>query len=320
MSNREFEITYETIKKIYDEFKKERVSPYLVGGICAAIQARKPLYRQNDDIDLMVDIKDLDKVIACLEKIGYSVADRRGIYTQNRVDLDGKFIPANHEIDCSSRDRQKLGVGIFVYERKDGKVYTHSYARHDDKGGNVICSETAMPEELFDLMYSPQEIEFDGTSVRTQSREYTFMTKARGTREKDKLDASVLEPLIGPDERAKIDRIRKLEHRVEKSKIEIDDKGMVVQETKEPRIDEKIAIIINRMLNNFCGQSHQEQKAHVLANDRIKSILSHDSDLRQIMERWEHTDSEDSVAEQAKKIAYEHYFVDKEKETDAQVK
>ena len=73
-----------------------------------------------------------------------------------------------------------------------------------------------MPEELFDLMYSSQDIEYKGTTVKCQSKEFTYLSKSSGNREKDKLDASVIEQYIGENEKKKIDRIKKLQKRIEK--------------------------------------------------------------------------------------------------------
>ena len=120
--------TYTTIKKVYSEINKNGINAYMIGGISSAIQAGIDLYRQNDDIDLMVSKEDLLQLIEGLQNIGYSVEDKRGILTGNYVDSAGVFHPADHELNADINSSDMLGVGIFVFERKEGTVIINSYA------------------------------------------------------------------------------------------------------------------------------------------------------------------------------------------------
>lgn len=210
-----YESTYQTIKEVYSKFNKLGIkNAYLIGGISAAIQSNRPLYRQNEDVDLMVNSNELEKVIQALSELGYTVDDKRGPLTGNLVTSTGEFIPEDHELNATlpKSDTSKLGIGLFVYSRENGVVVTHSYA-FDQRRGTTIGNKTEMPEELFDLMYDNTEITYNGVPLRCQSKAYTYYSKSKNSRPKDKQDAKTIEPFIGENERKAIARIRRLEKR-----------------------------------------------------------------------------------------------------------
>lgn len=302
--------TYRTIETIFSEFnKKGKTTPYMVGGISAAIQANINLYRQNEDIDLMVDKQQLDRVIECLKNVGYTVTDRRGVLTENRVNKDGVFIPLSHELDCDTTDTSKLGIGIFVYERNNGQVITNSYAFHE-ADGCVIGTQTVMPEELFDLMYSPEEIEYKGMTVRCQTKEYTYLSKSQGDREKDKIDARVIEGYIGEEEQKRIQRIQVLQKRVEKYRIEYDRDGNIQRSAKYPNIEEKVESFIQSLTSGKEYMSSDELKQVVLSDERVQRFIEQDRDMKEIMAIWENTKSNENLAGLARRITHEYIYTD----------
>lgn len=189
----EYHKTYDTLSKIFS--KTDGIDLYLIGGISAAIQTNRDLYRQNDDIDIMCREEQLPFLIEFLQKAGYRVDDRRGIKTRNTVDIDGQFHAMDHELNADTKSKKLLGVGIFTYSIKGNEVITHSYSYHE-KEGRVIGVEKVMPKELFDMIYNNTPVDYKGIKLKTQSKEYTYMSKSRGIREKDKLDASIIEPTL----------------------------------------------------------------------------------------------------------------------------
>ena len=112
----EYSKTYNTLSKIFS--KLDGANAYLMGGISAAIQTNQDLYRQNNDIDIMCNEGELSRLVEILQKIGYSVDDRRGIKTRNVVDSQGHFQAIDHELNAYTKNKNMLGVGISV-------SYTH---------------------------------------------------------------------------------------------------------------------------------------------------------------------------------------------------
>ena len=133
-----YEKTYDTISKVYSKLIKNKIDAFLIGGISAPIQTNTDLYRQNDDLDIMVSEENVDKIISELEKAGYIVSDKRGIKTENYVDEKGQFHPMDHELNADTKDKSLLGIGIFVYKRENGIVTLNSYAYEEkEKAGSA---------------------------------------------------------------------------------------------------------------------------------------------------------------------------------------
>lgn len=311
--------TYNTIKKVYNEVNMFDINAYMIGGISSAIQANIDLYRQNEDIDLMVEKKDLEKLVERLKILGYKVADKRASLTENYVDTNGVFHPIDHELNADVNNDNMLGIGIFVFERKNGTVITNSYA-YDKREGCVIGTQKVMPEELFDLMYSSDRIDYKGTQVRCQSKEFTYLSKSNGSREKDKMDASVIEAYIGDEEQKRIERIKRLQKRVEQYKVVYDKDGNIISSEKLPRIEDKIAKFISEIASINVGVSNEDIKKMVLSNDLVKTIMQQDEDIKNIMLVWKEMQTEGDIAEIDRQIAHEYYYLDESTDKIIQTK
>ena len=301
--------TYTTIEKIYNKINKSGINAYMVGGISVAIQSNIDLYRQNSDIDLMIEKKDLEELIQILKKVGYKVEDRTGILTKNYIDENGTFYAKGHDLDAHIKDINMLGVGIFVYERNEGTIIKTSYA-YDEREKCIIGFRKVMPEELFDLIYDNNEINYKGTMVKCQSKEYTYLSKSIGTREKDKIDASVMEKYIGPQEQKRIDRIKILQKRIKEYKIKYGKDGNTISSEKLPGIEEKIEKFISQIAQANKGLSDEELKQIILNDETVKGYMEQDEDINVIMNLWKESQIEGNIAETAKNIAHKYYYTD----------
>lgn len=279
-----YEKTYNTLEKISEKVLGKDKNVFLIGGISAAIQTGTDLYRQNEDLDLMVDTKELVDVLTALKEMGYKAYDRRGIKTQNTVGMDGKFIAMSHEIDVDSTDRDMLGIGIFTYERSNGKVITHSYT-HDQRDGVCRGTKKVMPEELFDLMYSQEAVEYKGMQLKTSSKEFVYLSKSRGDRPKDKQDADVLRPYIDEDAKKRIARIQQLEKRTKVYREIFGEDGEIVETVEEPSYPDKV----HRFIENWTRQNQEIQPENLcealLSNQQVQRMAENDSDIRAILDK-----------------------------------
>ena len=169
----EYHTTYDTLSKIFGEL--DDIDAYLVGGISSAIQTNQDLYRQNSDIDIMCKEEDLPKIIKKLQEIGYSIEDKRGIKTNNIIDINGDFKVGCHDINTSIKNSNLLGVGLFVYKIKNDEVTTYSYAL-DERIGRFVGTEKVIPKELFDMIYNNTPVDYKGIKLKTQSKVNSFLT------------------------------------------------------------------------------------------------------------------------------------------------
>lgn len=277
-----FEKTYNTLEKISGRVLGKDKNVFLIGGISAAIQTGSDLYRQNEDLDLMVDTKELVDVLKALKEMGYKAYDRRGIKTQNTVDMDGRFIAMSHEIDVDSTDRDMLGIGIFTYERSNGKVITHSYT-HDRRDGSCRGTKKVMPEELFDLMYSSEAVEYKGMQLKTSSKEFVYLSKSRGDRPKDKQDADVLSPYIDEDAKKRIERIQQLEKRTKVYKEIFGKDGEIVETIEELAYPEKVHKFIDEWTIQNPDIKPENLYEALTANPQVKKMAEIDDDIKVIL-------------------------------------
>lgn len=279
----EYRKTYDTLLKVFG--KLDGIDVYLVGGISAAIQTNQDLYRQNNDIDIICKEEDLSKLIEILPQIGYSVDDRRGTKTRNRVSLDGHFQATDHELNANARNRNMLNIGIFTYQVKGNKVITYSYA-FEEKEGKTIGTEKVIPKELFDLMYDGRTVDYKGIKLKTQSKEYIYMTKSRGTREKDKLDTSVIEPTLDDKSKAKITRIKELETKVRTYRLLYGKGEEVKSRIKLPTQEEKVNAYLDTLFMKDITKTPEEIIADVLQSEEYHKIIGSHPEIDSLIEAW----------------------------------
>ena len=280
----EYHKTYDTLSKIFS--KTDGIDLYLIGGISAAIQTNRDLYRQNDDIDIMCREEQLPFLIEFLQKAGYRVDDRRGIKTRNTVDIDGQFHAMDHELNADTKSKKLLGVGIFTYSIKGNEVITHSYSYHE-KEGRVIGVEKVMPKELFDLMYDNNAVDYKGLKLKTQSKEYIYLTKSRGRREKDKLDASVIEPTLDDESKEKIARIRELESKVKQYRLLFDKDGKIESRDTIPSFEDKVNSYLDLLYIKSSTKTSEQIINDVLHNEQYGRVVIEHPEIDSLIKKWQ---------------------------------
>ena len=279
----EYSKTYDTLSRIFS--KLDGANAYLIGGISAAIRTNQDLYRQNSDIDIMCNEEELSRLVEILQKIGYSVEDRRGIKTRNVVDSQGHFQAMDHELNAYTRNKNMLGVGIFTYQVKGDEVVTHSYA-FEEKEERIIGTEKIIPKELFDLMYDDRIIDYKGMKLKTQSKEYIYMTKSRGHREKDKIDASVIETILDDKSKAKISRIKELEAKTRTYRLLYGKDGKIESRTKLPTLEEKVNAYLDSLFMKDTTKTPEQIILDVFQSDEYHRIVDSHPEIDSLIESW----------------------------------
>ena len=279
----EYSKTYDTLSRIFS--KLDGANTYLIGGISAAIRTNQDLYRQNSDIDIMCNEEELSRLVEILQKIGYSVEDRRGIKTRNVVDSQGHFQAMDHELNAYTRNKNMLGVGIFTYQVKGDEVVTHSYA-FEEKEERIIGTEKIIPKELFDLMYDDRIIDYKGMKLKTQSKEYIYMTKSRGHREKDKIDASVIETILDDKSKAKISRIKELEAKTRTYRLLYGKDGKIESRTKLPTLEEKVNAYLDSLFMKDTTKTPEQIILDVFQSDEYHRIVDSHPEIDSLIESW----------------------------------
>lgn len=280
----EYHTTYDTLSKIFGEL--DDIDAYLVGGISSAIQTNQDLYRQNSDIDIMCKEEDLPKIIKKLQEIGYSIEDKRGIKTNNIIDINGDFKVGCHDINTSIKNSNLLGVGLFVYKIKNDEVTTYSYAL-DERIGRFVGTEKVIPKELFDMIYNNTPVDYKGIKLKTQSKEYTYMSKSRGTREKDKLDASIIEPTLDEKSMEKISKIRELEARTKEYKLVFDKDGKIESRHRVPSLEDKVNSFLTSLYISSSTKTPQQIVNDVLQSEQYSRVIIEHPEINSLINEWQ---------------------------------
>ena len=280
----EYHTTYDTLSKIFGEL--DDIDAYLVGGISSAIQTNQDLYRQNSDIDIMCKEEDLPKIIKKLQEIGYSIEDKRGIKTNNIIDINGDFKVGCHNINTSIKNSNLLGVGLFVYKIKNDEVTTYSYA-FDERIGRFVGTEKVIPKELFDMIYNNTTVDYKGIKLKTQSKEYTYMSKSRGTREKDKLDASIIEPTLDEKSMEKISKIRELEARTKEYKLVFDKDGKIESRHRVPSLEDKVNSFLTSLYISSSTKTPQQIVNDVLQSEQYSRVIIEHPEINSLINEWQ---------------------------------
>lgn len=279
----EYKQTYDTLSQIAKGI--EELDAYLIGGISAAIQTNEDLYRQNEDIDIMCKESDLPQLIENLQKSGYVVYDKRGTKTGNIVDKNGVFHPMDHELNADTPNINLLGVGMFTYSIKGNEVITHSYA-FDEREGKVIGYEKIMSKELFDLMYEKQEVSYKGMRLKSQSKEYIYLSKTRGSRLKDKMDAEIVKSALDEESYRKIERIRLLEDKTKSFRITYGKDGKVESIQKELSFEEKVNAYIDSVWARDTSKSPDQIVEDLLQSEEYKKVSHSHPEIKQLIDEW----------------------------------
>ena len=280
----EYHTTYDTLSKIFGEL--DDIDAYLVGGISSAIQTNQDLYRQNSDIDIMCKEEDLPKIIKKLQEIGYSIEDKRGIKTNNIIDVNGNFKVGCHDINTSIKNSNLLVVGLFVYKIKNNEVTTYSYT-FDERIGRFVGTEKVIPKELFDMIYNNMPVDYKGIKLKTQSKEYTYMSKSRGTREKDKLDASIIEPTLDEKSMAKISKIRELEARTKEYKLIFDKDGKIESRHRLPSLEDKVNSFLTSLYISSSTKTPEQIVNDVLQSEQYSRASIEHPEINLLINQWQ---------------------------------
>ena len=275
--------TYDTLSKIFGQI--EDIDAYLIGGISAAIQTNQDLYRQNSDIDIMCREEQLTLLIEALKNSRYSIDDRRGIKTRNTVDIKGQFHAVDHELNANTKNQKLLGVGIFTYSIKENEAITHSYSYHEEEG-RVIGIEKVIPKELFDLMYDCRVVDYKGIKLKTQSKEYIYLSKSREKREKDQQDVSIIEPTLDNESKEKIARIKELESKVKQYRLVLDKDGKIELKEKIPSLEDKVNSYLDSLYIKNSTKTPEQIINDVLQSEQYNRIIIEHPEINSLINEW----------------------------------
>ena len=180
-----------TIKEVCNKLNEAGIDYYLVGALPTYLAAGK-LERYHDDIDFMVEQKDVEKLQEILKDTDYIFEDNR--FNNNKKLSEKKdHTQGPHEL-IANHKQNEFHLGFFEFERTpEGDIIQHEYymREHEGKKYPAILNRN-IPKEIADIAYPQGKISACGTEFYASSPESVFRIKQSTAnlpgRMKDKFD------------------------------------------------------------------------------------------------------------------------------------
>ena len=179
----------EAIKFVAKKLNDINVDFYIVGAIGGYIDACVPLQRVHEDLDIMIEEKDIDKVKEAFLGSEYEFNDNR--YDNNKVLNSFGYTDGDHEVYAQHK-HSDFHIGFFLYCRDDEKYTMIEYFKD-----NGVCKrlERSLPINIFKYQYN-EDVLYDGLKVKVSRKEMIYKNKKVMNREKDIFDVNNLEDKI----------------------------------------------------------------------------------------------------------------------------
>lgn len=178
-----------TIKMIAQKFNFHKINFYIVGALGAYIDAKIPLQRNHDDLDVMIEEKDIEKVKELFKNSEYVFFDNR--YTNNKYLNEHGYPEGNHEVYANHKFSD-FHIGFFLYRKNNEKYTIIEYFKENGKCKRL---ERSLPIEIFKYQYN-DVADYKGIKVKVARKELIYKNKQVMNREKDIFDIKKLKPTI----------------------------------------------------------------------------------------------------------------------------
>lgn len=184
----------EQIRYVSKMFCECGIDFYIVGAIAGYIDAGLPLQRSHDDLDLLVEEKNIDKIKEIFEKNDYIFIDNR--FTSNQY-LNEYGFPQGEEHDVYAKCKNsEFHIGFFLYIKDQNYYSLIDYYKEKGKQKRLLRT---LPLETFDYQYNSIDIEYFDCKVKVARKELIYKNKLVMNREKDIFDLEKLRPYLNED-------------------------------------------------------------------------------------------------------------------------
>ena len=176
-------------------FNENGIDYYIVGALPCFIKTGIKLFRYHDDIDIMVNEKDIPKIAEIIKTTGYIFHDDRFPSLERCMEMEENKPP--HTVLAQNPDNE-FHLGFFTFRREpDGSITKREYS-HRLENGEVIVDvlERQSGPIGTELRFDETPVEYLGTSFKIGSLEDTYALKGYTKRPKDITDMNMLKPYI----------------------------------------------------------------------------------------------------------------------------
>lgn len=181
------------LEEICAKLNAAGVDYYVVGAVGAYLDANLPFLRKHDDLDILVNENDVNKLPAIFNDMDFDFYDNRTTSTKVLNSLG--YTDGEHEVYARHR-ASNFHIGFFLFYR-DRETYTIVEYYQENRVQKKL--ERTLPIQFFDLQYNTRPILFHGIPLKTVRKETIYKNKATMRRDKDMFDRQQLEPKIDYD-------------------------------------------------------------------------------------------------------------------------
>ena len=276
-----------TLQNLCNGLNELGVDYYLVGALPCYLLTGAEDKRYHDDIDLMLNEKDIPKVEAMLNGSDFTFSDDR-MDTPKRL-KPGKTMPSgDHEV-CARHNSSEFHIGFFCFERGPNNEVIHKdYFK--DENGNLKVYKHMQTKEQSELSYDDNLHQYGNTQFKMASLESVYRLKKytmnNPGREKDKTDVDMIERSgrLNQEKLAALDKAPHIKDKVESifsyrspKEVEvascIQQKNQIIAQTKQQsRTQEKPKVYI-KTDNSNKGMATSSSLIYIIIALAILSLV-----------------------------------------------
>ena len=199
-------------------FNQFNIDYYVVGALPCFIKAGIPLFRYHDDIDFLINEKDIDNVREIMEAAGYHFIDDRFPTVERFNNMDHNKTP--HTIQAQNPNSE-FHIGFFPFRREPDQTITVCLYSHRLVDGRVVTDVKERRDDQIGsaLRYGDPPVSFGGTTFRSEAIESVYIIKDYTKRPKDVTDMEKLAPHL---DKEKLEELKKHPHK----EVTIEDVGL----------------------------------------------------------------------------------------------
>ena len=177
----------ETIVMICKKLNELSMNYYIAGAIGGYIDANIPLERKHEDLDILIEEKDVDKLKIVFENTDFDFYDNR--FISEKVLNEYGYTDGDHEV-CAWHKFSDFHIGFFLVSFDE---YCYTISEYFKDGNKQKKLDRILPIEYFKYQYNETPINYLGVNVKVARKELIYKNKKAMGREKDLFDIEKLE-------------------------------------------------------------------------------------------------------------------------------
>lgn len=177
---------YNALNFVCPKLNDLKINYYIVGAVGAYLSIGLKSNRMHDDLDILIEEKDVYLLKDVFENSDYNFYDNR--YTSEKTLNEHNYTDGEHEVIAKLKNRN-FHIGFFLFSKNDEQYTIIEYFKEGNLQKKI---ERSLPIKYFKYQYSDNLIGYGGTHFKTVTVECIYKNKLNMNREKDKYDCDIL--------------------------------------------------------------------------------------------------------------------------------